>query len=134
MPISMPYFIRRFRWGHLALPLGLVSSVGCQGDHLTPTTALVDPAELYWSLELSHHAVTLSTTAPYDTLTVAATPKNYAGESLAGTPVYTTTDPRAVVVTPTGVLIAVAPTVPFQPVVVYATMTIGNLKHSDTMY
>jgi hypothetical protein len=112
--------------------LGLPLALACQGDHLTPPP-LVDEQVLYWALDLSHHAVTLSTTAPYDTLTLVATPRNQKGEPLTGLPAprYTTTDAERVLVTPQGVLAAVAPT--SAPIQVTATLTTGNLTHTDTV-
>jgi len=104
----------------------------CQGDHLNPPP-LVDPTVLYWDLALNHQAVTLSTTAPYDTLTLIATPRNQAGEALTGLPApqYHSTDPGRVVVTADGIL--VAEQVTSDPVAVIATLTTDNLKHVDTV-
>lgn len=122
----------RSRWGSFLTGLCLVMSLvlGCGGDGLTPTP-LADEDTLYWDLNLSHHAVTLSMTAPYDTLTVRAVPRNVRGEPLLGlpTPQFTSADPEAIGVGANGQLVANAPS--GQPVTVTATMTVGNLKHKD---
>lgn len=132
MPSSLSALIARVRrippatfW----LPLAL----GCQANLGPPTQPNID--DIFWNLKLSHHAVTMSTTAPYDTLTVTATPRNRAGVPLAGLPAvqYTTTDARSVAVTSDGMLVAVSPT-SFNPAQVIATMTAGNLRHTDTVY
>src|SRR5437867_1016649 len=95
----------RLRWRHLVWLMGLPLALGCQGEHLKPEPP-AEPGELYWMLELNTHAVTMSTTAPYDTLSLTATPRNYQGAPLAGLPVpqYTSSDPTRVTVSPEGVL------------------------------
>ena len=129
---AFPWSVRRrLAWWRLVFAV-LPLAAACQGDHLTPPPP-IDPAILYWDLSLNHEAVTLSTTAPYDTLTLIATPRNAAGEPLLGlpTPVFRSTDPARVVVTHEGVLIAAQVT--SQPIAVIATITTDNLKHEDTV-
>lgn len=125
------FFCRTARWRWTVLAV-LPFMIACQGDHLTPAMP-VDPAVLYWDLRLNHHAVTLSTAAPYDTLTLTATPRNSMGEPLGGlpAPTYRSTDPERVAVTEGGVLIAAQPTA--QPVPVVATLVSENLQHVDTV-
>lgn len=126
---SMPPCVRCAPW----LPLAFVCFLGCQGnDQVSPSPP--DIETLFWDLRLSHHAVTLSTTSPYDTLTLLATPRNHRREPLAGLPssVYTTSDPRAVVVTSDGKLQAVQANGGVTTVT--ATLTVANVKHTDLVY
>jgi hypothetical protein len=127
----------RLGWGR-GIPLSLVVlalpfAFACGSDGLTPPP-LADENTLYWDLQLSHHAVTLSTTAPFDTLSLVAIPRNHRGEPLTGLPApqYTSSDLEHVLVTAKGVLVAVAPT--SQLVVITATLTTGNLKHEDKVF
>ena len=106
--------------------------VACGAENLKPG-ATAEPAELYWALRLNHHAAVMSTTAPYDRLSLTATPVNYLGEPLAGLPApqYVSRDRERVDVTSDGVLVAVAPTA--QRVWVVATLTTNNLRHQDSV-
>lgn len=131
MPNAMPRI--RGAAGRRFLAVSSLSLVfGCSGDNLAPPKP-IGADVLYWELELSHHAVTLSTTAPYDTFTVKATPRNLHDEELTGlpAPVYTSTNTERVLVSSEGTLVALAPT--SSPVVVLATLTTDNLKHVDTV-
>src|SRR5690349_7813960 len=65
----------------LILPLALA----CESSSFKPEP-IIDSPELYWDLELNHYAVTLSTTTPYNTLQLVATPRNYRGDPLTGLP------------------------------------------------
>lgn len=129
--MSIPSGVRSV-W-HFATLLSLPLMAACQGDQLSRPRVL-DPAEAFWALRLDHRAVTLSTTSPYDTLTITATPQNVQGTPLLELPApqYQSTDLEKVGVTAAGVLVAVAPTV--APVQVIATLTDGNLKHQDTVF
>lgn len=122
------------RTARLAPPFALVLALtlACTGETLQ-TPPPPEPSELYWDLQLNHRAVTLSTTAPYDTLTLRATPRNIQQEPLTGLPVprYLSNDTERVAVTAGGELVAVAPTALGTYVQVTATLTAGNLKHSD---
>jgi hypothetical protein len=113
----------------LLLALPLLSA--CESDSLKPPVTPA-PSELYWALELDHHAVTLDTLAPYNTLRLTATPRNAAGEPLAELPApqYFSRDFTKVEVTAEGLLVAKAPT--SGPVWVLATLTVANLKHQDS--
>ncbi len=106
-------------------------SSGCGSEQTIPEP--MPPNELYWNLALNHRAVALSTTAPYDTLTLVATPRNALGESLRGTamPTYLSRNIERVVVTPDGVLRAIA--ADSQPLWVVTTLQIDNLKHQDSV-
>ncbi len=114
----------------LAFPFA--SLLACAGDGLNPPS-LADERDLYWKLELNHQAVTLSTTAPYDTLTLMATPRNVHGEALTGLPAakYTSADAERVGVTADGRLVA---GVAGAPVWVVSNIIFGNLRHSDSVF
>lgn len=134
IPIPLPTRVRPKRWSLLAL-FGLSLALACGSDHLTPP-GLTDPAVLFWDLRLTQRAVTLSTTPPYDTLTLTVIPRNYAGDALTEAPLprYTTSDDSRVVVTPEGVLVAVSPTPFDRAVTVVATLTIGGVTHRDSVF
>lgn len=127
---SIPRRIRRVRWLPQVL-YGLPLVLGCQGSELAPHPP--DIETLFWDLRLDHQAVTLSTTPPYNTLTLTATPRNHASEPLKGlpAPVYTTSNPRSVVVTAEGKIQA-GPQGGLATVT--ATLTVANVKHADTVY
>jgi hypothetical protein len=65
-----------------------------------------DPAKLFMSLRLDHHAVNLSSLAPYDELQLVATPRDGNGAVMAGlpAPTFRSTDTTRVQVSATGVL------------------------------
>lgn len=115
---------------------GFVASVGTivlgcsSGDVAAPKPAQ-DPSLLYWALTLDHHAVNLSTAAPYDTLQLVATPRTATGEGLldTGTVVYSTSDLSTVRVSPDGLVQAIAPGA---GVMVIASLTLAGLTHADT--
>lgn len=139
--MPMRNHLRSRHWGLrlscLALMLALSFALACGGDHLNPTP-LAKPEELFWNLELNVHAVTLTTPANplYDTLTLAATARNYAGDVLAevSAPQYTTSDESKVLVTSEGTLVAVAPTPPGQSVIVITTLTVDGVTHQDRVF
>jgi hypothetical protein len=64
---------------------------GCGGDSTGPTTA-----PPYRRVQLNHHAITLATVAPYDTIRLTTTPVDVNGTpvttALLTKPVYTTSD------------------------------------------
>ena len=107
---------------------------GCGGDSFQPAKPL-PPDQVYWTLELNHRAVTLSTSAPgKDTLTLVATARTADGTPLTDLPPveYVSRDPERIVVTQDGLLQAVQPT-GGQVVAVVATLTADNLKHVDSV-
>jgi hypothetical protein len=109
----------------------LVTSLGCAGEqHVTsPGT---DGTTLFWSLTLDEHAVNLSTVAPYDTAHIVATPRTSDGSVYpnATDVKYVSSDLEHVQVSADGQLQAISPGLGI-PVV--ATMSVGNLTHSDTV-
>lgn len=60
--------------------------LGCGGETVAPYQPATgqEAAGLYWDLTLDHHAVTLSTVAPYDTIRLTATPRDARGAPLVG--------------------------------------------------
>ena len=129
--LARPTSSRVVPWGlGIVLPLALA----CAGDHLYQPPIKEPDDQLFWSLEVNHPAVTLSTTAPYDTATIVATPRNAKGESLNGlpTPQYSSSDPELVAVSPQGVLVARGST-GTTLIQVVATLTANNLRHADTV-
>lgn len=122
----------RARWfGCAAAALVLVAS-GCSGDVAVAPPPATDIAQFYWALTLDHHAVTLSTAAPYDTLRLTATPRNIDGEPLTGlpTPIFTSGNLERVQVSAEGVVQAIAPG---NQIPVIATLVQGNVVHADTV-
>jgi hypothetical protein len=121
-----------WRWSGLWV-VPAASLLGCGGDLVAPKP-LPDPSRLYWALALDTHAVNLSTTVPYDTLRLAAHPRDAAGNALpdaGNVVVYTSSDVSTVQVTPSGVVRAIAPNT---GITVVATLTIGNVTHGDTAF
>lgn len=110
----------------------VVFCTACASDTLAPPRPAADASHLYWSLELDHHAVTLSTVPPYDTLRLVATARNVHGEEIIDVPevAFTSGDLDRVQVDSDGVLHAVAP---ISKVAVAATLTIGDITHTDTV-
>lgn len=96
------------------------------------TSPGTDGTTLFWSLTLDEHAVNLSTVAPYDTAHIVATPRTSDGSVYPnGADVkYVSSDLEHVQVSADGELQAIAPGIGI-PVV--ATMSVGNLTHSDTV-
>jgi hypothetical protein len=103
-----PHMQRGVRWGTQCTAITLATrrvaeslvgtamllvAAGCGGD-TAPTGPAAATAPLYWQLQLNHHAVTLATVAPYDTIQLTATPVDPDGVPIATTvrPVYTTND------------------------------------------
>ncbi len=122
--------------------IAALSIIGaCGADGPTPPP-LIEPDELYWNLQLNHRALTLSTTAPYDTLTLVATPRNMRGVAIEGTTrvQFVSDKVKHVTVSPEGTLVAVAPTEgssatdSFNSVKVVARLTVGNLTHRDSLF
>ncbi|HEX6534033.1 MAG TPA: hypothetical protein VF041_05520 [Gemmatimonadaceae bacterium] len=116
----------------VAIVLAGAMAVGCRGDDLA-TQPSSDPSALYWRLELDHHAVTLATAAPYDTIRLTATPRNPSGAAIDGLgPVtYTSTDLAHARVSADGVVQALAEGA---NIAIIATLQGGNATHSDTTW
>ncbi|MHB2033880.1 MAG: hypothetical protein ACYCVE_10995 [Gemmatimonadaceae bacterium] len=106
--------------------------IGC-GDNSSTFTpvAPVDASHMFWRLELGHHAITLSTSAPYDTYRLNAVALDGEGNATrpAGTLTFTTSDTHGVQVDSTGLLHALRAE---NDVRIIATLEDGDLIHSDT--
>ncbi len=102
----------------------------CSGDTGHPTST-VAPDQQYWTLSLNHHGVTLATLAPYDTLTLVATPYTITHKVVPTTAptTFTSSDPTTVTVSSTGVLKAIQAG---QGVTIVAQRTVGALTLADT--
>lgn len=112
-------------------PLPCIVALACSAENVDPPPTM-DTDAIFWTLELNHHAVTMSTVEPYDTLTLEATPRNYRGEILhgLGAPRYVSGDLAKVHVTPEGVVVALGHT---GPIVVTATLTANDVTHTDSV-
>lgn len=110
----------------------LATMISC-GKEQAVTSPSPDGSKLFWSLTLDQHAVNLSTVSPYDTAHVIATPRTSDGNAYPDAPAvqYVSTDLEHVQVTADGKLLAIAPV---SGVAVVATMSVGNLTHSDTAF
>lgn len=131
IPASVRFRISR--WQHVAaLAVPLVLACGSSD----PSSFVPNLDDAYWSLELNHHAVLLSMTAPWDTLPLTVTPLNYQGKPLPGlaVPQYSSEDVKHVVVTPEGVLHAIEPLADGVEVMVTAQLTVNNVTHKDTVF
>lgn len=118
------------------LLFGLLGLLGCSGDGLTPASPITDPGavrDVLWGLRLNHRAALLSTEAPYDTLTISATPVNIAGEPMTGlgAPIYTSSAPELLTIGSDGVIRARDVG---SRVSVIASLSIGNITRKDTLF
>ncbi len=100
-----------------------------------------DPQEVFWSLELNQHAVTLSTnqsSPEYYTYQLVATPLHLDGSVFQGTGdiAWTTSDTNKVKVDANGVLTAKATTSATSPVRIIASMSggPGPVTNADTAF
>ncbi|HWZ60365.1 MAG TPA: hypothetical protein VNW46_15405 [Gemmatimonadaceae bacterium] len=112
--------------------MALLALSGCDKSPTIPAPQ-TDPAQLYYSLTLNDHAVTLSTVAPYDTITLTASPRSAVGVPLAtvGTPTFTSLDLDHVQVdSVTGRVHAIATG---RAIGVVAALAIGGVTHADTV-
>jgi plastocyanin len=108
--------------------------LGCGGESIAPFQPATGPtaARLYWSLTLNQHAATLSTVMPYDTLRLAATPRDGDGNPISGlgAVTFSSTDPEHVQVSADGIVKALEAG---EAIVVTATLAVGNTQHADTL-
>jgi hypothetical protein len=122
----------RYSW---LLVLSVVGSgaLSCSGDTVFGAQPVHDPSTIYWALTFNQHAVTMALTAPYDTVTLVATPRTPAGAPLTGlgAVTYTTlSGDSSVMVSPTGLVTARAVTNQTQ---VIATLTAQTYTLADTV-
>jgi hypothetical protein len=114
---------------------GVMLSLGCGSDTTGPGTKTA--AQRYWQLTLNHHAITLATISPYDTIQLIATPRTITGDTLATTarPVFTTSD-TSITIDSTG-FIRVHGTDTRTNITVIAKLTVGGaagLTLADTAF
>ncbi len=125
----------RLRW--LFVALGLITPMlGCYDYDVVHPTTQTD--EFYWELKADHRAVLLSMTQPYNSLQLTAKPYNVQGgeiatDTLRDAPqmVWESADTSAVRVSQAGVITAAKVA---SRVNVYATMSIGDATHRDTIW
>ncbi len=125
----------RRRW--LVVATGLIAPLlGCYDYAVIQPTTQTD--EFYWELTADHRAVVLSMTEPHNTFQLTATPYNVEGgeislDTLREAPqtIWESADTLAVRVSPTGVITAAKVA---SRINVYATMTIGEVTHRDTIW
>jgi plastocyanin len=119
----------RTRTSRVALAACAALALACSSDVSAPQVPNGD--SLYWALTLNHHAVALSTVAPWDTVRLVATPRNAEGAALAGLPEVTfrTSDTGTVSVSQDGLLTALATATDVR---VIASLTVGGLTLEDT--
>lgn len=125
----------RLRWLIMAAGLS-VSVLGCYDyDVIHPTT---QKDEFYWELKADHRAVLLSMTQPYNSLQLTVKPYNVEGGELsldtlheAPQTIWESADTLAVRVSQAGMITAEKVA---SRVNVYATMTIGDVTHRDTIW
>ncbi len=118
-----------------AVFLGATSTMfalACGADYVTVPQPS-GSGRLFASLVLDHHAIALSTSAPFNSIQLTAAALNAQGEPLegAGHATFSLSDTGSVSITPEGMLTAKAPATGVQ---VIATLTDGNLTHKDTAY
>lgn len=105
---------------------------GCGADYAS-AAAPVDRSQLLASVVLDHHAIVISTAAPWNTIHLAATPTNPDGVPLAGLAgaTYSLSDSGSVTITPNGQLTALAPS---SGVRVVASISDGNVTRTDSAF
>lgn len=138
MPLSpISSIATRYRipcqWSGLVAAALVLSISGCASDAAVAPQPTTDLTETFWELTLDHHAVTLSTVAPYDTIRITATPRNGVGEPMDGlpAPTFTSSNLELVLVDSTGLVRALGPG---KNIRVVATLESGNLIHADTVF
>ena len=119
------------RWSVL-LSLGLLAA--CGHDATAPSAT----RSFYWQLQLNHHAVTLATIAPYDTIRLVATPLAQDGTPLTTTnrTVYTAND-TSVTIDSTGLVRVHWAGSDSPTVMVIATLGVGDVQPltlADTVF
>lgn len=133
MRIAKRYIPMTVRWLGVIVP-GVVL-LGCGGSD-TATGGLLPSRQLFWALQLNHHAVTLSLTPPTDTVQLRATPLSPSGTPLidpaqATAVRFTVVDnDTSVLVDSTGLVTAHAPVSGAQ---IVAAQTINGITLRDTV-
>ncbi len=120
----------KVRFGLAALTVAL-SACGDSDVSSPPPAVAID--SVYWSMTLNHHAVRMSMTAPYDTLTLRAVARNLRGEPIPtdATPVFTSSSPDQLHVDENGVLHARSSGA---QILVTGALSFNGLTHRDSLY
>jgi len=116
-----------------AMMAAVLALAACGSDSVPG--ASVAPDQLFWKLQLNAHAVTLSMTAPGNTIHLAATPLSPSGKALTTTaPVhYAIIDgDTSIIVDSTGLVTAHSPADAALNVRVVASQTVGGITLTDT--
>lgn len=105
-------------------------AIACGSDPSGPRIPR-DASAVFWSTEIDHRGVTLSTVQPYDTLRIDATPLDVNGRplSIAVTPAFRSLDPTVVGVDSTGLLSARRA----GRAIVLVSLTAGDVTEQDTV-
>jgi hypothetical protein len=109
--------------------------LGCAKSGAGDAVAPIDPAQIFWKLDLNTHAVTLSVAPPSNTYQLTATPLSAAGTPLTTTAPVTFTPlsrDSSVQVTLTGLITAHSPKTG-TTVQIEAAQTIGAATLTDTV-
>lgn len=105
----------------------------CKGaEPVRPYEPITSPEKLFMSATLNHHAINLSTKAPFDTTHLSMVVSDARGQPLDGlpAPTFLSRDTAAVQITPDGVLHARKAG---QGILVIGEVTAeGNVRHADT--
>ena len=104
----------------------------CKGaEPVRPYEPITSPEKLFMSATLNHHAINLSTKAPFDTTHLSMVVSDARSQPLDGlpAPTFLSRDTAAVQVTPDGVLHARKAG---QGILVIGEVTAGNVRHADT--
>lgn len=110
-----------------------LAAAGCATDAAVAPPPLINDPNMYWALTLDHHAVTLSTVAPYDTIRLTATPRMVDGTPITGlpAPTFTSLDLERAEVSADGVVHVIESG---DQIPVVATLVVGNIRHADTTF
>lgn len=117
------------RTSRIGLAACAALTLACASDVSAPQPP--DGNQLYWALTLDHHAVALSTVAPWDTIRLVATPRNADGAVLTGlpAPTFRASDTGSVRVSPDGLVTALEAG---SDVRVVASLTAEGITLEDT--
>lgn len=125
----------RFRSRH-ASALLVILAVGACGelDPVATYEPITDPSALFMGLTLNHHAINLSTEAPYDELQLVATPRSASGSPISGLPPvdYRSSDTTRLWVSADGLLRARRPG--SNLTVIAEIVTSDNIRRADTAF
>ncbi len=111
---------------HYFLVAAMLLSGACASDNTAPTPP-GSVEDLFWSLDVNHPAVLMSTAAPYDTISLQVTPLNVRGQALPleGVVTFVSAAPEKVQVTEDGKIKALATATGVE---VTATLSMRNSK------